>query len=257
MATTFDYKAPYDPTAYTVPAAVQARWKNDLLAQRAYILAALQAKIPDVSAYDTKMAVPSSARYKDFLATTGSDFDRTAIVSKQAIKMALGGNAFLANIVTAFGTGNAFDVGVNGKAGKFNANALLTLAAVGYTPTEGWGPASKTIMLMNGDTRPLQYPIPGEVITGVPGNAFDPLFVRGPRAFVLRELVRGLVLGQYYVIAGDVSGLGTWQTAENAKLTAMMAAMKAPTGITSVALAINYNTDYPSKQGIHGTIVFT
>lgn len=256
MPTAFDDLIPYDPSAISVPSNVAARWETDLLAQRAYILSALNSKVPDAATFQKVIATPSSTRFSAFLLSVGSGFDASAIVSKQNAKLSASATQWLTDVNAAFQSGGSFDTNVALKSSKF-LNAVYTIAAVGYTPTLAWGPAAKIVLLLNGDTRPLAYPLTGEVISGTPVNVFDPDFVRGPRAFILREVVRSLVVGQYFINAGQ-SGtpLSTWQTAENAKLTKMVNALlatKYQASGYSVTLETTYNGT-TGKQQVHGNI---
>lgn len=205
-----------------VPQGVKDEWETTLKAQRASILANLQTKIPNQTAFQDRIADASSDRYEQFLATVGADFDRDLILLKQRAKLARQYTQWLADVQSAFAIGGAFDVNVTAKKNKLSL-ARYTLGAVGlkYDPTTGlgvWNPAVMSALLIRGDTRCARYFDANDTFTGTLESVVDTAKGRLISPPMIAETVRCRVLAKF----ADEAGLTTLRdnliTASNTRL---------------------------------------
>lgn len=206
----------------TLPQAVKDKWEATLKAQRELILSREITKIPNESAYQSRIADASSDQYDAFLATVGGAWDIDVIKMKQRAKLARNYNGWLANITSAFGVGGAFDINVTAKKGKLDL-ARYTLGSTGmrYDPTTGigvWNPATMGALLIRGDTRCARYFDANDTFTGTLETIVDPMKGRYGTPALIADTVRCSVLAKFC----DEGGLTTLRdeliTATNLRL---------------------------------------
>lgn len=144
-----------------LPSGVLDEWKSTLIAETARIYANLQAKIPNQSAFQDRIADASSDEFEQFLQSVGGKWNKDVITMKQRVKLARQYNAWKAGIDAAFGTGGYFADRVNTKAEKFRL-ARYVLGAVGFKPSTSdpygvWNPVVMGVLLLAGDMRCSRY----------------------------------------------------------------------------------------------------
>lgn len=230
MPVNWSYVAPTVVSA-DIPQQIKDEWEATLLAERDRIYESLTSKISNSTQYQDRVADASSDQYEVFLSAVGSGYDKDTILAKQRIKLAASYTSWNDGIVNAFRdsgqvpAGNdVFRTNVTAKKAKIS-NLRRVLAVVGDKPRTFWGAGSKAVLFANGDTRPSRYVIAGETLVGTPHNVFHANFGRQPRATLLGELARGVILAKY----ADEAGLTTLRdaliTTYNARLATMVDAM--------------------------------
>jgi len=140
----------------SVASAIMDEWETTLKGERARILSALTTKIPDLSAFQDKIADASSDAYADFLATVGGKWDVDMIEAKQRVKLATRYTVWKAGIDNAFKVGGTFETNVTAKKDKFN-EARRVIGVVGHKALGSWNPAVMGTLLLRGDTRCARY----------------------------------------------------------------------------------------------------
>ena len=203
MAVVFDYLGKVILPS-ELPEGVLDEWKQTLKAEKARILAGIQAKIPDVDAYRTYLAEPSADGYESFVNPDYPDADEIKL--KQRVKVLGAGQDYLNEIQRAFSAESTyFEEQIDNKANRYD-KARYTLALVGHAPTIGYGPAMKAIMFATGDARVLKYITGDDLYSGTPTNIFKPAH----RKFVKPALIARLVFGGVYALyCADINDMST------------------------------------------------
>jgi len=184
--------------------AIKNEWETTLKNERERILNALQTKIPDMSAFQDKIADASSDQYEAFLASVGGQWDRDMIVTKQRVKLAARYDAWSNGIVNAFAEGGTFETNVSAKKDKFK-ELRRVIGAVGHKALGSWNPVVMGILLLRGDTRPFRYFDANDNFDGDHESALDPTKGRYITPSVIAQAVQAVVIAKY----ADEGGLTT------------------------------------------------
>lgn len=189
----------------TLAGAISDEWEATLKAECARIYTALTTKIPDATAFGTKLATPSSSAYDAFLTSVGGKWSITDIKMKQKVKLARSYTKWNTRITAVFGGGSpTFPATVTAK--KANLDELRrVIGAVGHRALEGWRPASACVMLARGDTRVEPYFTADETLTGTLHAVFDPKKGALISPSLIAEIVYTCVMAKY----ADEAGLTT------------------------------------------------
>jgi len=201
MATVFDYVGEIvwlSPDE--IPSDILNEWRETLKNEQGRIYNSLMTKIPNESAFQSRIADASSDAYEGFVNPSFENAD--VIKMKQRVKLARSYNAWNTGVADAFGEGGYFADRVENKADKFKL-AAYTVSNVGHKPTRFFGPLVKAIMFLVGDTRVLRYLDVHDVYTGDPTNVFK----AGHSRFIKPMLVARGVFGAVMAKFADEGGL--------------------------------------------------
>ena len=177
-----------------LPSHIMEEWKTTLKNEQSRIYNALLTKIPDETAFKSKIAEASSEVYGDFV---NPSYLRAKIIKlKQKIKLGRAYNSWKNGVVACYGEGGYFADRVESKASKF-ALARYPISVVGSKPDLGWLCGYKAIGVITGDKRVARYMGPNDTLNGTITNAFDAAVAPFIRAFALPVIVQGLVIAQY------------------------------------------------------------
>lgn len=187
-----------------LPTGVLDEWEQTLKAEQARIKASLDAKIPDSTAFLSRIADASSDVYEEFLATVGAQWDVNIIELKQRIKLAGKYPEWLTGIVNAFGAGGYFGDRVTSKKEKYKL-ARFVMGAVGHRATVGgsfgvWNPVTMGVLLMRGDKRPFRYFDANDSIApneGAHEVAFDAQLGALITPSLIAKAVQGVMFAKY------------------------------------------------------------
>lgn len=176
----------YGKVLPNLPYGLADEWEATLKASRDAIKhALLTTKLPTEGDFDTKLAVPSSVRFSDFLATVGSDWTKADITLKQKAKLLKQYQAWKDGVTNAFAVGGQFETQVTAKKGK-TAMMKYPLGMVGNKSEDRWRFASLLALGLVGDKRILTYitapdsiDIPANLVNALepPYNIYDRPFI--------------------------------------------------------------------------------
>jgi hypothetical protein len=189
----------------SLASAISDEWEATLKAETSRIYTALTTKIPDATAFGTKIATPSSSAYDAFLASVGGKWSITDIKLKQKVKLARSYDKWNTRITAVFGGASpTFPSTVTAK--KANLDELKrVIGAVGNKSSEGWRPVSASVLLARGDTRISQYFTADETLTGTLHAVFDASKGALISPSLIAEMVYACVMAKY----ADEAGLTT------------------------------------------------
>jgi hypothetical protein len=197
-------------------------WEATLKAETSRIYTSLTTKIPDNTAFGTKIATPSSSAYNAFLQTVGGKWSITDIKLKQKVKLARSYTKWNERITAVFGGGSpTFPATVTAK--KANLSELKrVVGAVGHKALEGWRPASACVLLARGDTRVSQYFTVDESLTGTLHAVFDATKGALIAPSLISEIVYACVMAKYADEAGLTTERGNIISGANTVLDALI-----------------------------------
>lgn len=189
----------------TLASSITDEWEATLKAECARIYTALTTKIPDATAFGTKIATPSSSAYDSFLQSVGGKWSITDIKLKQKVKLSRSYTKWNTRITAVFGGATpTFPATVTAK--KANLDELKrVIGAVGNRSSEGWRPASACVLLARGDTRIAPYFTVDETLTGTLHAVFDASKGALMSPSLIAEIVYACVMAKY----ADEAGLTT------------------------------------------------
>jgi len=205
----------------TLDSAISDEWEITLKAERARILSSLSTKIPDVSAFQDKVADASSDQYEAFLATVGAGWDADMIEVKQRVKLSASYAKWLTGITDAFAVGGTFEVNVTNKKAKLD-ELRRVIGVVGHKSLGSWNPASMVVLLMRGDTRPARYFDANDSFSGTLESVVDSAKGRYITPSILSALVQYCVLIKYANEGGLTAIRDTLITAGNTLIDALL-----------------------------------
>lgn len=192
-----------------LPTGVLEEWRDTLKAERTRIYASLLNKIPDETAFKTRIADASSDEFEAFLYKVGGKWDADLIEMKQRVKLARKYPDWKSGVDDAFGVGGYFAHRVEGKADKFKL-ARYVLGVVGHRRTlvdgiKVWNPVTMGALLMRGDTRCARYFDENDTFTGTLHAVVDPNKGRLITPSIMAEAIRACVMAKF----ADEGGLTT------------------------------------------------
>jgi len=214
MSLEVEYKGYYAPLD-SVPTELMDEWELTLKGERDRILAALQEKIPNATAFLTKLASPAVAAWSAFVSDTWPDAD--FIKLKHEIKLKGAYNSWSEGITNAFAEGGTFETNITNKKDKFQ-KARYPMGAVGVKYKVGWGPAYKALGVISGDARVAIYMTAEDTLNGSILDVFLPGAAKFARATGVPIMTQGLVLAYYAHEAGLDTERDAVITAINTKL---------------------------------------
>ena len=214
MSLEVEYKGYYAPLD-SVPTELMDEWELTLKGERARILSALQEKIPNATAFLTKLASPAVAAWSAFVSDTWPDAD--FIKLKHEIKLKGAYNSWSEGITNAFAEGGTFETNITNKKDKFQ-KARYPMGAVGVKYKVGWGPAYKALGVISGDARVAIYMTAEDTLNGSILDVFLPGAAKFARATGVPIMTQGLVLAYYAHEAGLDTERDAVITAINTKL---------------------------------------
>ena len=232
-----EYKGYYVPMD-SVPEEVVNEWETTLKGERARILSALLAKIPNATAFQDKLAEPATTAWAGFINPDYEDAD--FIKLKHRVKLKGAYDAWNSGVNDAFAEGGTFELNVTSKRDKFQ-KARYTLGATGLKYLSGWGVAYKAIGFITGDTRVMLYMTANDSVTGSPTNIFPTTVVRFVRPMGIAIFTQGLVIAHYAHENGLTSERDAVITAINQKLADSILKLYDTAAWTSVAAEIGYD----------------
>ena len=186
-----------------LPARIVDEWETTLKNARTRILASLARFLDPVTGltrYLDQIADASSDAWEAFI---NPDYPNANLIKmKQRVKLAAAYPSWKSNIQAALQEGGRFEQGVTANKSKFDTNVKPTIGAVGFKPDLGWGPATKTALIVTGDRRAIRYIASPEEFSGAPANMF-PTSARFVRPQIVSSIVFGAVLGIYALDIGS------------------------------------------------------
>jgi len=227
----------YGNLADSLPTDVQAKWHDVSKAERARILSHLLTKIPNVTAFQDKLADASSDRYESFLGSVGGDWNKDEILMKQRVKLNRKYADWDSGVDSAFAVDGAFEKGVDNKQGKLEA-LRYPMGLVGKKSTDRWRCGSLVALALGGDTRIARYITSPDTLAGTievalksPYNVYD-------RPLVVASIVKYGTLAKFADEADDT-------TVRDACVTALDTIMTEVEGhkVTDSTLAITPSWD--------------
>jgi len=251
MSVVLEYKGIYEPDA-SVPEDVLNEWESTLKAERARILSALLTKIPNESAFISKIAEPAYEGWSSFINPTYPDADFKKLKFRVKIKGAY--EDFNTGIQNAFAEGGTFETNVTAKKSKMTKLRYVT-GAVGLKYQKGWGVAYKALGLITGDTRvKLYFGANDNLLAGDVMNIFPVGITKWVRAIGIGILTQGLVIAQYAHEAGLDTERDAVISAVNSKIDDSIE--KLVSSGYSLELAIEYDS-VAQKLVVHETVTST
>jgi len=222
-----------------VPVQVKDKWYEKLIELQMLIYNRITTKIPDEQAYINKLAKPSADAWQYFVSPYWTDSELIRL--KQRVKVSMAGNKYLANIIRAFITENIFGKNVYDARYKLDTIDMIryTLGGVGIRYATGWGAIYKAVGVLTGDTRIVNYITTEDVFEGPVVNAFPENIVRFLRPALIAEMTQGAVLATFAIEHGLTALRDAVIANVNAKLSAIVNALKKP-DFTTVVLKLDY-----------------
>jgi hypothetical protein len=189
----------------TLASAIKDEWEATLKAECARIYTSLTTKINNSTAYNDKIATPSSEAFDAFLQSVGDKWNITDIKLKQKIKVTGKYTKWKANVDTVFGGGSpTFPAIVTAKKDKLD-ELKRVIGVVGHRSLGTWEPATMAVLLGRGDTRCATYFDTNDTFTGTLDAVFDPQKGALITPSLIAEMVYACVMAKY----ADEAGLTT------------------------------------------------